>query len=77
MIKNKICWYYVISEYITWDIVKDNFDKPWNYYMLSRNPNITWEIIKNNLDKPWNYEIFINNNPNIMGDKLVNQNFIF
>ena len=33
------------------DIIKDNPDKPWNWYGVSRNPNITWDIIENNLDK--------------------------
>ena len=46
---------------ITWDIVRDNSDKPWNYIQLnytpnnpntysslSENPNITWDIVKNN-----------------------------
>jgi hypothetical protein len=39
-------------------------NKPWNYSILSENPNITWEIIKNNLDKPWDYS-WMSQNPNI------------
>ena len=50
-----------------WDIVKANPDKPWNYYCLSRNPNITWDIVQANPDKPWNYE-WLSINPNITWD---------
>jgi hypothetical protein len=39
-----------------WDIVKANPDKPWDYELLSDNPNITWDIVKANPDKPWDYE---------------------
>ena len=42
---------------ITWEIIKNNPDKPWVWDCLSRNPNITWEIIKNNLDKPWDWKV--------------------
>ncbi len=27
---------------ITWDIIRDNPEKPWNWYNLSSNSNITW-----------------------------------
>jgi hypothetical protein len=40
---------------ITWDIVKANPDRPWDYSSLSKNPNITWDIVESNLDKLWNY----------------------
>jgi hypothetical protein len=36
---------------ITWEIVKDNPDKTWNWYGLSMNPNITCEILKDNPDQ--------------------------
>ena len=42
-----------ISSNVTWDIVKDNPNKPWNYYYLSQ--NVTWDVVLNNLDKPWYY----------------------
>jgi len=38
---------------ITWEIVRDNPDKPWDYYCLSLNPNITMETVKNNPHRPW------------------------
>ena len=28
--------------------IKENPDKPWNWYLISRNPNITMDIIKAN-----------------------------
>ena len=40
---------------ITMDIIKDNPDKPWDWYYISYNPNITMDIIKDNPDKPWNW----------------------
>ena len=41
-----------VSSFITFDIVKDNLDKPWDYDALSRNPNITWDIVTENPDIP-------------------------
>lgn len=49
---------------ITWEIIQNNPDKPWNYYHLSANPIITWEIVKNNPDKPWCYR-YLSENPNV------------
>ena len=39
---------------ITWPIVSA-MDLSWDYYWLSRNPNITWDIVKSHPDKPWDY----------------------
>ncbi len=49
---------------ITWEIVKNNPEKPWDYSMLSKNTNITWEIVQNNPDKPWNYYHYLSQNEN-------------
>lgn len=39
------------NKYITWEIVLENTDKPWDYSKnLLLNPNITFEIIQNNQD---------------------------
>ena len=35
---------------ITWDLIRENLDKPWDWYWISLNPNITWDIIINNCD---------------------------
>ena len=40
---------------ITWEIVQNNPQIPWNHNYLSQNPNITWEIIQNNPQIRWNY----------------------
>jgi len=54
--ENKIEWKYLSKNpNITWEIVKDNLDKPWNWNYLSANPNITLEIVKDNPDKPWDW----------------------
>jgi len=49
---------------ITWDIVCENPDKPWDWLRLSENPSITWEIIQANLDRPWNWS-YVSRNPNV------------
>ncbi len=40
---------------ITFDIIQDNPDKPWDWLGISRNPNITWKIIQDNPDKNWSW----------------------
>ena len=35
------------------EYIINNADKPWDYGMLSKNPNITWEIVRDNPDKSW------------------------
>jgi hypothetical protein len=52
---------------MTYDIVKENIDKLWNWSALSRNKNITWGVIgtvKENLDKPWDW-LALSTNPDI------------
>ena len=50
-----------INKNITWEIVKENMDKPWNWYELSCNENITWEIVKENMDSPWDWRCLSTN----------------
>ena len=47
--------------------IKTNPDKPWDFWSLSRNPNITWDIVKANPDKPWDFWS-LSGNPNITCD---------
>ena len=35
--------------------MQSNPEKPWDWNMLSSNPNITWDIVQKNLDKSWNW----------------------
>jgi len=49
------------------DIIRENPDKSWNWFAISRNPNITWDIIRENPDKPWYWDA-ISRNPNITMD---------
>ena len=63
-------WNVICSKkYISWEFIKNNPDKPWNYDYVSKNPNITIEILKNNSNIPWNYK-YLSENINI------NWNFI-
>jgi hypothetical protein len=45
------------------DIVKDNPDKPWDWFGLSMNPSMTWDIVVSNPNKPWNWDR-LSANPN-------------
>lgn len=55
-------------------IIKDNSDKPWDWYHLSQNPNITWDIVEANLDKPWDLiGLSLSQNPNITCDIIVDE----
>jgi hypothetical protein len=49
---------------VTWEIIQNNPDKPWQWQNISLNPNITWEIVQAHPEKPWNWE-FLSKNPNI------------
>jgi hypothetical protein len=49
----------------TWyDYILTHPDKPWNYTLISRNPNITWDIVQANPNLRWNY-VSMSRNPNI------------
>ena len=52
------------SKEITWDIVREYPEYPWNWYGLSENPNITEEIIDEFYTKPWVWET-LGQNPNL------------
>ena len=54
-----------LSPNLTWEIVRDNQDRPWDYSKLSLNQNITWEIVRDNQDRPWDYsKLSLNKNIN-------------
>lgn len=55
--------------FVTWEIVCCNPNLPWDYKLLSLNPNITWEIIINNPNKPWDW-CYLAANPNITWDLM-------
>ena len=49
-------WYSISANpNITWEIIKNNLNKPWCWKNISSHENITWEIIKNNPDKFWDW----------------------
>lgn len=57
------CWQgFNVNPNVTWDMVKYASDEeyykniPWNYYYLSKNPNITFDIIVDNPDKLWSIQ---------------------
>ena len=54
----------------TWETVKNNPDKPWDYSQLSMNKNITWDIVKDSQDSSWNYSL-LSLNQNITWDIVI------
>ena len=58
---------------ITWDIVRDNRDNPWEFVGLSLNPNIKWEHVLESAGKPWNFWHYgyLSANPNITWDTII------
>ena len=35
--------------------ILDNHDKDWDWWSISKNPNITMDIIRDNPEKPWDW----------------------
>lgn len=59
---NNIDWYKLSSNpNITWEIILNNLNKPWNWVEVSKNINITWEIVHKNPDKKWCWSNLLNN----------------
>ena len=54
-----------LTPVVSWEIVRDNPDKDWSWYSLSKKLNTTWEIVRDNPDKEWDW-YSISKNPNIM-----------
>ncbi len=55
---------YDLSTIATWDIINKHQDTYWNWFAISKSPNITWDIIQANPHKPWDWR-GISLNPNI------------
>jgi hypothetical protein len=39
------------SKHVTWDIIENNKNLPWDWGYVSLNPNIIFENVKDNMDK--------------------------
>ena len=50
------------NPHITWEIVQQNLDKPWDWYYLSKHPNVTFDIINQNSYLPWDW-LGLSHNP--------------
>jgi hypothetical protein len=46
---------------ITWDIVQQNRDQPWDFSQLSFNPNINVDVVCDNPDEKWSFDCFSSN----------------
>lgn len=49
---------------LTWEIVKENLNFPWDWHAISFNKNINWNIVQSNPKFPWKYYA-MTANPNI------------
>lgn len=74
------------NEYITWNMIKDNLQKPWDFSKLSSNPIITWDIIENTPFLKWDWSSItvnvnitldiISNNINYPWDFIILENIL-
>jgi hypothetical protein len=54
------------NDNLSWEIVKNNPDKPWDYSIMSMNKNITWQIVKDSSPGiNWDWEM-LSDNPSIL-----------
>ena len=51
--------------------ILDNPDEFWDWYELSRNPNLTWDIVLQNPDNQWDW-VGLSRNPNLTWDIVQN-----
>ena len=61
-----------INPAITWKVVQEYFDRPWDWTALSANPNITFGIVQQNPQICWNWTN-LSRNPNITS-QIVREN---
>ena len=52
-------WYIIsyMNKYITEDDILGNLDLPWDWNIMSENPNITFKFIEKMKDKPWDWNM--------------------
>lgn len=53
-----------LSFHCKWETIQILPDKPWNWWVISANPNITWDIVQLYPEKDWDY-YSLSKNPNI------------
>ena len=70
------CYYQHLSKNskLTWEYIKKNIDKNWNWYYIIKNRCITWDHISNKELKPYLCWSAISQNPNIT-PKIISDNF--
>ena len=59
------------NEYISWDFIMSNLNKPWNWKELSRNKIVNFRIIQENSFLRWDWKS-VSENPNITLDIIIN-----
>ena len=55
--------------------IQDNPIQNWNWYSISRNPNITMKNIKDNPEKPWDWNIISSNLFTKEKEKFINRKY--
>ena len=59
---------------VTWEIIENNPNIPWDWSSISKNPNITLEIIEKNPDKPWVWSSILQNPSCFITFEMVEKN---
>ena len=54
-----------------WKFIENNLDKPWNWGLLSWNPNITFDQVLAHPEKPWHWD-GLSRNPRITLNNITN-----
>jgi len=63
------------NKFVTWDIIKQNLDRGWDWEYISSDKEITFEDVVANLNCPWNwYSLSLNHSINIHAI-INNQNY--
>lgn len=60
--KKQYYWSYIsLNPNITWDIIEENLEYPWEWWSLCKNPNVSIDFIEKNIDKLYNYDAIYKN----------------
>ena len=66
----------LLSERVGENVLKNNFDKPWDWNELSRNPSISFGFKRKYKDKPWNWNNIKCNSKDVTAKDVLNNPWI-
>jgi hypothetical protein len=67
----------VLQEWSTeyFQFILDHPDINWDWYAISRNPNLNWDVVQNNPNKPWNYSNLSCNTMDVARNNYIRKKF--